>query len=83
MKYKIIILKRARKFIDKQPKDIQKKLLKGISELPKGDTKMLKGYNGVFRLRIADFRVIYTIDHEIVTITVIDIGNRGQIYNKY
>ncbi len=83
MKYKILILKRARKFIEKQTHQIQEKLLKEIYKLPGGDTKMLKGHDNVFRLRVGDFRIIYTIDRDIVTITVIYIGNRGQIYNKY
>lgn len=83
MKYKIIILKRARKFIEKQTRQIQKKLLEEIFKLPDGDTKVLRGHSGVFRLRVGSFRIIYTVDHDIVTVMVIDIGNRGQIYNKY
>ena len=83
MKYKIVILKRARKFIEKQDKNTQEKLLREIFKLPDGDTKVLKGHTGIYRLRIDSYRVIYTIDNDIVTITVIDIGNRGQIYNRY
>lgn len=44
---------------------------------------MLKGHKDVFRLRVDNVRVIYTVNHEIVTITVIDAGSRGQIYNNY
>ena len=81
MKYNIIILKRARKFIEKQSKDIQKRILIAIQKLPEGDTKLLKGYRAVSRLRVGNIRVIYTINDDTVTITVIDAGNRGQIYN--
>ena len=83
MKYKIILLKRARKFIEKQTPKMQEKILKSVYNLPNGDTKMLKGHKDVFRLRIDNVRVIYTINHDIVTITVIDAGSRGQIYNNY
>lgn len=83
MKFKIIILKRARKFIEKQNPQVQEKLLREIYKLPEGDTKMLKGHTGVFRLRSGDYRIIYTVNRDIVTITVVDVGNRGQIYNKY
>ena len=62
---------------------IKEKLLKEILKLPDGDTKILKGHTGIYRLRIDSYRVIYIIDNDIVTITVIDIGNRGQIYNRY
>lgn len=83
MKFKIIILKRARKFIEKQNPQVREKLLREIYKLPEGDTKMLKGHTGVFRLRSGDYRIIYTVNRDIVTITVVDVGNRGQIYNKY
>ena len=83
MKYKIIILKRAMKFIEKQPPELREKILKGIYNLPNGDVKALRKYKMLYRLRIGNVRVIYTIDNQTVIIKVIDAGNRGQIYNKY
>ena len=83
MKYKIIILKRAMKYIRKQPRDFQEKILKEIYKLPIGDVRKMKGHHDLYRLRIDKIRVIYTIDNNILTITVIDAGNRGEIYNKY
>lgn len=83
MKYKIVILKRARKYIEAQTAKVQKQLLYAIQQLPNGDTKQLKGKENLFRLRVGNVRVIYSIDNNIITITVIDIGNRGQIYNRY
>lgn len=83
MNYKIIILKRARKFIEKQVADTQKRILQAIMKLPEGDVKALRGHNGIFRLRINDVRIIYSLDNETITITVIDAGNRGQIYKNY
>lgn len=83
MKYKIVLLKRARKYIEKQTPKMQEKILKAIYNLPNGDIKMLKSHKDVFRLRIDNVRVIYTVNHGIVTITVIDAGSRGQIYNNY
>ena len=83
MNYKIIILKRARKFIEKQTPEIQKRILQAIMKLPEGDVKSLRGYNDIFRLRVNDFRIIYSVDNQTITITVIDAGNRGQVYKKY
>ena len=83
MNYKIIILKRARKFIEKQTPETQKRILQSIMNLPEGDVKSLRGHNGIFRLRVNNIRIIYSIDNETITITVIDAGSRGQIYNKY
>ena len=81
--YKIDISKRALKFIAKQSKPQQELLLKTISKLPAGDIKSLKGHKGVYRLRVDDFRIIYTIDNGQMVICVIDAGNRGQIYKRY
>jgi len=49
--------------------------------LPKGDVKKLKGYE-YYRLRVGDFRVIFTKNDKELVILVIDIGNRGQIYDN-
>lgn len=81
--YKVDISKHALKFIMKQPKQKQELILKAIRLLPEGDIKPLKGHNGVFRLRAGDYRIIYMIDNGQMTICVIDVGNRGQIYKRY
>lgn len=83
MKHEIIILKRARKFIEKQPKKTAEKILRAIYKLPEGDIKPLRGHADVYRLRIDDIRVIYTFERSKITITVVDAGSRGQIYNRY
>ena len=82
MKYTIIIEKKARKFIESQPKDQQKRLMISIFSLPKGDTKILQGINNLCRLRVGRYRIIYTKQDNALTIRVIDVGNRGQVYKK-
>jgi mRNA interferase RelE/StbE len=81
--YDIKLLKDVEKFIRKQSKEIQKRIIEAIYKLPEGDVKKLKGYEKFFRLRVGDIRIIFEKDNEIYRIIVIDIGNRGQIYNKY
>lgn len=84
MMYKIILKKRAKKFIDKLPKNEQLRIVKAIEALPNGeDIKKLKGHEKLFRLRVGDYRIIYTIDNGELFIYVIDVGNRGEIYNRY
>lgn len=67
MKYKIVIEKLAEKFIIKLPKPEKERVLKAIYQLPEGnDIKELKGKKnkGLYRLRVGDYRVIYTIDNQ-------------------
>lgn len=81
MMYKIIIKKKAKKFIDKLPKNERLRIAKAIEALPNGeDIKKLKGYTDLLRLRVGDYRIIYTIDHGELVVIVVDAGNRGQIY---
>lgn len=82
-RYKIVITKQVEKFIRKQDKITQTRIVKAVYDLPEGDIKRLKGYENFFRLRIGDIRVIFEKQDEEYRIILIDIGNRGQIYNKY
>lgn len=83
MKYQILIEKPAEKFIVKLPKPEKERVLKAISRLPEGtDIKPLKGKKskGLFRLRVGEYRIIYSVDDGKLIVYVIDAGNRGQIY---
>ena len=78
--YKIEFEKSAQKFIDKQPKSQRIRLYKAIYKLPEGtDIKKLKG-SELFRLRVGNYRVIYSVDDEIKVIMVENIDNRGDVY---
>lgn len=62
MRYTIRIEKPAEKFILRQPREQQERLLKAIQKLPhEGDIKHLQGKKskGLDRLRAGDYRVIF------------------------
>ncbi len=81
MNYKIIIEKNAKKYIQKQQINDQKRILKAISLLPEvGDIKPLKGEKDFYRLRVGTHRIIYRLDNGILTVIVIAAGSRGDIY---
>ena len=82
--YQIIIKKKAKKFIDKLPANERKRVVSAIELLPNGeDIKKLKGYDGLLRLRVGDYRIIYTVDNGKLVVFVIDIDNRGDVYKRY
>jgi len=86
MKYTVVIKKLAEKFIVKLPKSEKERVLKAIYDLPEGsDIRELKGKKnkGLYRLRVGNYRVIYTIDNGKLIIYVVDAGNRGDIYKRY
>ena len=78
--YNIKLTKKAEKFIKKQDKDTQKRIIKAIIELPEGDIKRLKGMGETYRLRVGDFRVLFDKNDKELVIVVIDVGIRGQVY---
>ena len=84
MSYEIVIERKALKFINRQPADQKRRILSAIYKLPDaGDRKQLAGEDGVFRLRVGDYRVIYTVDNGRLIVDVVAAGPRGQIYNRY
>jgi len=79
--YQIIIKKKAKKFIDKLPVNERRRVVSAIERLPDGeDIKKMKGYDNLLRLRVGDYRIVYTIDNGKLIVYVIDIDNRGDIY---
>ena len=81
MRYKIEIDKQAVKFIAKQPKEQRKRILSAIYKLPHlGDRKAMQGHIGYYRLRVGDYRIIYTVDNNVLLVRVVAVGNRGDVY---
>lgn len=54
MKYTIIYKKKALKFIQKQPKDQQERIIKAINNLPKGDIVTVETTDK-YRLRVGNY----------------------------
>jgi len=87
MKYKLFFLKEAAEEFKKLDKAVQRiikeklEILAQNPELLKNNIKPLKGkYKGLYRLRVGNYRVIYRLEKEKITILVIRIGHRKDIY---
>ena len=46
---------------------------------PRG-TRKLQGYDDVYRIRVGTYRVLYSVESERVTIIVLKIGQRKDVY---
>ena len=85
-KYDIILSKTARKQLRKLPLKVAERLTQAIEKLaddprPHGHIK-LTGVS-LYRIRIGDYRVIYNIEDDILTVYVVELGNRQEIYDDY
>lgn len=83
MKYKVLIERKAQKKLSKIPDPYYSNIKISILDLgnaprPEGCIK-LKGRDG-YRIRLADYRIIYDIQDNILLVEVIDLGHRKDIY---
>lgn len=82
--YQIILKKKAKKFIDKLPINERKRVVSAIEQLPNGeDIKKLKGHDELLRLRVGEYRIVYSVDNGKLIIYIVDAGSRGDIYKRY
>jgi len=82
-KYKIEIKKSAFKELNKISFKDLKKVLKKIQDLsitprPQGCIKLTNQEN--YRIRVGNYRILYSIEDDILTIYVVKIGHRKNIY---
>ena len=42
--------------------------------------KALQGEKGLFRIRVGDYRVIYTVRDEVLLVIVVKVGHRREVY---
>lgn len=82
MRYRIVFQKAAIKFLKNQDKPTQERALHAINNLPAGaDIKKLQGYD-MYRLRVGNMRVLYTVDDVIMVISIENIAYRGDVYKR-
>jgi mRNA interferase RelE/StbE len=84
MAYKVIIKKKAIKTLESINEPYYSNIKSAIISLaneprPIGYIK-LKGRDG-YRIRVADYRIIYEIQDDILLVEIIDLGHRKNIYD--
>ncbi len=84
--YKLELSREAQRFFERADKSVAKKLARCFQSLeadPRAgnNVKALKGpLAGAFRYRVGDLRVVYTINDSSVTVSVITIAKRSDVY---
>ncbi len=82
----IHIVRSANRTLAKLPRSVQDRIDKAIDELsqdprPPG-AKRLIGDEPVYRIRVGDYRILYTVDDVAKIITVVRIGHRRDVYRE-
>ena len=87
MSYRLIVRPGAQRELDRLPPKVQHAVAAFITgpllDNPKRVGKALGGaLTGTWSARRGDYRVIYEIDDDVVTVTVIRVGPRGSVYRS-
>lgn len=59
-----------------------RKALPGIGDDPWRGKKLGEDLDGCYAIRVWPYRIIYTIESKIITVTVIAIGHRKDVYER-
>ncbi len=85
MAYEIVFRKSAIKQLRKLPKAVVSTLatlIDSLAENPRPTScKKLTGVTNTYRVRSGDYRVLYTVDDSIVTVEIVKVGNRQDVYD--
>lgn len=85
--YKLIFLKQPRKKLMSLSKRVSRSILRKMEDVAKdpfkknNNAEKLQGVDG-FRLRHGNWRIIYKVEKEIITVVVVKIETRGEVYKK-
>jgi mRNA interferase RelE/StbE len=82
--YNVIIGKKAEKMLDELPNNYYQLIIGHLLDLeqnprPFGSIK-LSGSKNAYRIRVGVYRIIYTIEDNILTVEVIKIDHRRNVY---
>jgi mRNA interferase RelE/StbE len=87
MPYTVKIEKSALKALKKIPRNYVTAIWEEIVELennPRPDgCKKLKGNFNLYRIRSGKYRIIYEIQDKVLTVLVVRIGDRKDVYRNY
>lgn len=85
MQYRLDYTSAARKEIERLDRSMQQRILSRIATLaddprPRGSVKLAG--EDAYRIRIGDYRVIYSIHDNRLLVLVIDVGHRREVYRR-
>jgi mRNA interferase RelE/StbE len=84
-RYQVLITPAALRDIEKRvPRKLRPAIERAIDKLrekpfPQG-AKPLRGVPGLYRIRVGDYRIVYSADRKAPSVTVEKVGHRKEVY---
>jgi mRNA interferase RelE/StbE len=84
--YTVILERQAEKALRRLPREVfvrVDRLLLSLADDPRpAGCKKLAGYESLYRLRVGDWRLVYSVEEDRLVVLVIEIASRGQAYRS-
>ena len=82
--HRIELLPSAARWLEKTPIAVRRRLARAIDALarnphPPGPEK-LRGAENIWRIRVADYRVLYQVLDDVLAVLIVRIGRRRDVY---
>ena len=87
-RYQVKFTKSARKEFQRLPNRIQGKVVEALSFLAGNpysellQIKKLRGVDELYRIRIGDYRLVYTVEAKELIVILVKIGHRQEVYRR-
>jgi mRNA interferase RelE/StbE len=83
--YEVVLKRKARKDIARLPDNVYGRAIRTLDGLaadprPPG-SRRLQGRPG-YRIRVGDYRIVYEVDDDRRTVTVLQVGHRRDVYRR-
>lgn len=84
-RYQIELTRAARRALDSLPTKLQKQIDRQILALaknpyPPGSKKLKNDVEGLHRIRVGDYRILYIVETHRLVIVIVTIGHRREVY---
>ena len=83
-RHEVVLSPKAEKQLDELPTPLRRRITEAVEGLeskprPHG-VKKLTGAENLWRIRVGDYRIVYTIEDDRLIVLVVKIGHRRKIY---
>jgi mRNA interferase RelE/StbE len=81
--YAVEFLPSAARALTKLDRAVQRRIARRVDRLaadPRADAVKLRGADDVWRARVGDYRILYSIEDDRLVVLVITLGHRRDVY---
>ncbi|GAA1796166.1 type II toxin-antitoxin system RelE/ParE family toxin [Luedemannella flava] len=83
--YRIEVDRRVAKLLGKLDRPVQARLIAAVATLstdPRSHgVKVLTGHPGLLRIRVGDYRIVYTVEDDRLVVLVVHLGHRSDVHD--